>query len=135
ESDPENFLQDQKWHYGRKTGNGALCNHIHNHHLSLYLDETEKNGWAVLINPICNALTNGHMIVTLHEALQKPGVTLKKLPPVPGHRSTNLPSHMSLEAGLPLFTISTLHQYLIKFIVANDQVCISILTFCHAMAK
>ena len=76
----------------------------------------------------------GYTIATLREALQKPGITLKKFPPAPEHCGTNPPSQTSLEAGLPPFTISMLHQYLIKFIVANDQVCVSI-TICHTMAK
>ena len=68
-TDPANFPSDQMWHYGPKTRNWALCNHICNHHLSIYLDEAEKNSWPIIIKPVCDALTTGYTIATLHEAL------------------------------------------------------------------
>ncbi|KIM58278.1 hypothetical protein SCLCIDRAFT_1191548, partial [Scleroderma citrinum Foug A] len=107
----------RKWQYKLKTRNGALCTHILNFHLSLYLDEAEKNGWIILLNYVREAVTDGYTITTIQEALQRPGVTIKNLPQL-----QNCPvAYTSPEVGLPPFTISTMHQYLIRFIVADDQ--------------
>lgn len=67
----------------------------------------------------------GYSLKTLHEALKLPGATIRNLPPPPtphAVRSHIAGSKPSLEDGLPEFSTSTLMRFLVKFIVADDQV-------------
>jgi hypothetical protein len=73
------------------------------------------------------AFNTGYTFTTLREMLSKPGVVIRKLPPAlwpePGDRTPTIPgSNLVPNGGLPPFSFAALHHYLVRFIVANDQV-------------
>ena len=136
EKDPDVFPSGQHWMYLPCTTNANLHNHILNHHLNMYLDEAEKNGWLILVEYVWEAFTNGYTFATLHEVLHGPGVTIHRLPPVAMTNSSgsqpsfpSAPLLTSLEAGLPLFSQAMLHEHLVRFILSDDQVHFSPLVF------
>lgn len=67
----------------------------------------------------------GYTFTTLREALKQPGVTIRALPPPPTPAPGDIcpaGSESSPADGLPEFSPSTLARFLVKFIVADDQV-------------
>ena len=76
-----------------------------------------------------SAFSMGYRIKTLHKALKQPDVTIHKLPP-PSIPSLDDPhphphpqsSEPSLVDGLPEFSPLALAHFLVRLIVADDQV-------------
>jgi hypothetical protein len=69
----------------------------------------------------------GYTFKTLQEALKQSDVTIRKLPPPPVSSLDDArPQHPSAEPsladGLPEFSPSALARFLVRFIVADDQV-------------
>ena len=137
DKDPDVFPSGLHFSYQPHTTNANLCNHILSNHLHTYLDEAEKNGWQIFLEYVWDAFTNGYTFSTIREALRRPGVTIRSLPPAPMTNSNpsqplpSAPALTSLEAGLPSFSQATLHEHLMRFILSDDQVRFSPLVFRH----
>jgi hypothetical protein len=123
--------------YKHTTSNSSLRPHIEKYHLSEYLVLAEREGWPIQIHSVQAALNVGYTFKTLAEALAQPGVTIRSLPPAPRPQSGDyLTSGIfpqptpSLGADLPEFSMGAMHDAIVKFIVADDQVS-STLTHCQ----
>ena len=127
--DPINFPSDRKIEYQPKTSTTTLRGHIKCFHLLEFLELAQKENWKVFPNKIKLALELGYNVSMLLEVLKQPGVTWSNLPPPP--RPTDS-SQQDLQPGgepwdhrLPPFSIAAFHQFLVKFITADDQVHVS----------
>jgi hypothetical protein len=120
EENPTQFPKERNYIYNHTTSNWSLRAHIEKFHLDLYLDEAERNGWSVYLENVRKAFEVGYTFPTIRQALSRPNVTIRTLPPL-----SHLPpaeSPVALQpSGLPPFSIVALHQYLVKFIVSDDQ--------------
>ena len=101
--------------------------HIKKYHLNIYLEEAEKNSWMIWLDSVKAAFAAGYTFQTLCQPLATSGASIRSLPPLRREEhqgSSTLPSGcIPLENGLPPFSISALQQYLMQFIVADNQVC------------
>ncbi|KAL4064003.1 hypothetical protein V8B97DRAFT_2026213 [Scleroderma yunnanense] len=110
--------------FTKNKGEESVCKHCRS-----------KNGWQIFLEYVKNAFTNGYTFTILHEILHWPGVIIQSLPPVSminsNHSQSLFPSAplTSLEAGLPLFSQAIVHQYLIRFILSDNQVHFYLLMF------
>ena len=130
ESDPINFPSDIQLHYKPKTSNWSLRAHIERLHLIEYLELAKENDWEIFLNKVTVVLDMGYDVPTLLERLRKPGATLHNLPPPPGRRTNNRQGDLPPDGDspgneLPPFSTAAFHRFLVKFITADDQVCIS----------
>ena len=138
EKNPKQFPSDRSYTYGPMTSNTPKRAHIEKYHLDIYLEEAKKNSWTIWLDSVKVAFAAGYTFQTLRQALAASGTSIRSLPPL--HReehqgSSTLPSGcIPLENGLPLFSILVLQQYLMQFIVADDQVryIYSWLVNCHS---
>lgn len=122
---PAQFPPDRSFTYGAKTSNTSKRSHIEKYHLDIYLEEAEKNGWAIWLEAVRTAFDSGYNFQTLRQALAAPNASIRSLPALNrGRRDMSSPAsgHVTLESGLPPFSIAALQQYLMQFIVADDQV-------------
>ena len=123
---PTQFPSDRSYTYSPMTLNTPKRAHIKKYHLDIYLEEAKKNSWTIWLDSVKVAFTARYTFQTLHQALAAPGMSIHSLPPL--HReehqgsSTLLSGCIPLENGLPPFSILALQQYLMQFIVADDQV-------------
>lgn len=102
--------------------NYSLHGHIANWHLKEYLDLAHKNSWSMQIEAGWAAQSKGYSLVALYEAVQQ-GTKLTDLITI-----TDNTVFQPLEKntpGIPNFSLSALHKYLVKFVVADNQVSIS----------
>lgn len=110
------------------TSNSSLRGHIINWHLEEYLELAEQNGWVVQLSAVQSAFSMGYTFKTLREAIQQ-GNKIAALPPAPrpGH-GDSLPGNLlpsgteKSTSAFPEFSNAALHEYLVKFVVADDQV-------------
>ncbi|KIK19731.1 hypothetical protein PISMIDRAFT_107066, partial [Pisolithus microcarpus 441] len=127
EKAPVSFPTNRTYTYSSNMSNYGLCIHIENFHLLEFLEQAKKQGWHIYINSINMAFSMGYTFTTLCQVLQNPGVSIRKLPPPPQPLGDQLPKFLGskslLSDGLPEFSPSTFHCYLVQFIVSNDQVC------------
>jgi len=91
----------------------SLANFLHVH--------STKHVWCV--TAVRSAFSVGYMFRTLHEAINE-GHKLSLLPPPPSPKVGDTCPHDCPCKGItiPVFSISMLHEALVKFIVADDQV-------------
>ena len=120
------FPSDRSYTYGPMMSNMPKHAHIKKYHLDIYLEEAEKNSWTIWLDFVKAAFAAGYTFQTLRQALATPGTSIHSLPPLRREEhqgsSTLLSGCVPLENGLPPFSISALQQYLIQFIVADNQV-------------
>ncbi|KIJ21095.1 hypothetical protein PAXINDRAFT_6876 [Paxillus involutus ATCC 200175] len=127
EEDPDHFPSDRMYTYSQNTSNTNLHGHIEKYHLHVYLTEADHNNWSIQIEAAKAAFSVGYTFTTLQEALQKPGASIRALPPAPQPGPGDSPPELagsqpfSLGAGLPSFSPPVFHQFLVRFIVANNQ--------------
>lgn len=115
--------------YEESSSNTTLYGHTKKFHIDEFLTLAESEGWQIFI-PSVNATFNaGYILKTLHNVLKQPGITIHKLPPAPHPEPGDvIPIHVnrqpstSLDTDLPDFFIAALHEYIVKFIIADDQV-------------
>ena len=127
-SDPNSTL-DRKYIYKSKTASWGLHSHIERFHLWEYLELVHLENWTVFLTNVKVTLGVGYDLLMLLKVLKQPGVTIMKLP-LPPRRTDNSQQNLQLDGGpqdqgLPPFSTAAFHQYLVKFITANDQVHIS----------
>lgn len=125
EENPTQFPSDRSFTYGPKTSNTSKRAHIEKFHLDIYLEEAEKNNWLIWLETVKTAFDAGYSFQSLRQALSAPNASIRSLPTLrrEGHQDSPLqPGCVPLENGLPPFSVSALQQYLMQFIVADDQV-------------
>ncbi|KAG6371769.1 hypothetical protein JVT61DRAFT_9123 [Boletus reticuloceps] len=109
------------------TSNYSLHAHIANWHLDEYLELAEKNNWSVQVDPVRKAFsTKGYTFRTLRDAIRR-GHKLNALPPVHfDHRDSQARDFLPLSEknmpAIPNFSLAAMHEYLVRFIVTDDQV-------------
>jgi hypothetical protein len=94
EAEPAQWKSNIRFEYSTKTSNTSLRPHIERHHLDLFLQLAKENGWKVLL----------------------PGLVSQAR-----SEATSAAASVSAERR-GQFDESTFHQYLLNFIVADDQV-------------
>ncbi|KIK21588.1 hypothetical protein PISMIDRAFT_103906, partial [Pisolithus microcarpus 441] len=123
--------------YSLSMSNASLRVHIVNWHLEEYLILAEEHKWSIQINIIRNAFTAGYTFRTLKVALTQSGFDIHKLPPAPAPEPGNTsPGDFLMPGrhlrwghdGIPEFTIAAMHEQIVWFIVADDQVSHAICT-------
>ena len=124
--DPVNFPSGRKIHYQPKTSTYSLRGHIERLHLVEFLPLAQMEKWMVYLTKVKVALKLGYDLSMLLEALKLPGVTIHNLPPPPQRPSDtqeNLqPGGEPRDNELPPFSTAAFHQFLVRFITADDQV-------------
>ncbi|KAG6374253.1 hypothetical protein JVT61DRAFT_4268 [Boletus reticuloceps] len=81
EQDPTNFPEGRKYIFSPNTGNSGLRLHLERFHLLEFLELAKKNNWPIFVQSVNLAFSLGYTLTTLHEALQKPALGQKTLPP------------------------------------------------------
>ncbi|KAF8546660.1 hypothetical protein OG21DRAFT_1490955 [Imleria badia] len=108
--------------------NHSLRCHIISWHLKEYLELAEMNDWPVQIDAVRIVRSTGYSLRAIREAIWQ------------GHKLTALPELLCSNSGdsqpcnflpsdntpaIPEFSLTALQEYLVKFIVADDQVHIA----------
>lgn len=98
-------------------------------HALVYLEALEERGWLVQTPLFKAAFSSGFTFKTLKVVLADPKVTIQNLPPPPpSEEGDSIPVGLGplpgpdITADIPEFSVQALHDYLVRFIVANDQV-------------
>lgn len=116
---------DHGYTFSCNTSNYSLRGHVVNWHLEEYLALADENGWIPQIDSIRIALGTGYTLKTLLEAIQQ-GHQLTTLPPAPRPNNGGIQQHDRLQSSdaptVPEFSLGAMHDYLVRFIVADDQV-------------
>lgn len=93
------------------------------------MNKLEEEGWRVQSTLLKAAFMSGYTFKTLREVLSRPNATLDKLPPAPTPEiGDTVPSALGprpkvdIGADMPEYSLQTLRQFLVDFIVENDQV-------------
>ncbi|KAI6046648.1 hypothetical protein EDC04DRAFT_2597783 [Pisolithus marmoratus] len=134
--DINHFFQEEVWEgeslslcnicnysYSAKSSTTMCCGHLDSQHLLVYLDKIEENNWPAQSKYLTAAFERGYTFNMLQEALNCAGTEISHLPP-PGVDDRvpvgKLPKG-DLSVDLPKFSIQGLHEFLVDFIVSNDQ--------------
>jgi hypothetical protein len=104
--------------YAKATGNSLLRPHIYKWHLLEYLTQALENSWPIIVKEVTMLQTQGFSIEEMKAHVKKGG-DLASLPP---HQNAGAASGPRDQSSVPEFSVSTFHQFLLSFIVADDQV-------------
>jgi biotin operon repressor len=104
--------------YAKATGNSSLRPHIYKWHLLEYLTQALENSWPIVVKEVRMLQTQGFSIEEMKAHVEKGG-DLTSLPPRQNAGAASGPRDRS---SVPEFSVSTFHQFLLSFIVADDQV-------------
>jgi len=102
--------------YLNTTGNSSLCPHIYKWHLLEYLMQALKNSWLIIVKEIKMFQDQGLSIEQMKTHVETGG----DLASLPCPQNVNTASKD--RDSIPEFSIATFHQFLLSFIVADDQV-------------
>ncbi|KAI6021257.1 hypothetical protein EDC04DRAFT_2901326 [Pisolithus marmoratus] len=115
-------------YFSRKTSTTMLHNHLELAHMLLYVNKLEEEGWLVQLKLLKATFSSGYTFNTLRATLAFPNVMIDNLPPPPPPKVGNcIPSNLGslpradISDGILEFSLKALHDYLVRFIVANDQ--------------
>jgi hypothetical protein len=104
--------------FSYKTATGTLRGHIFRCHLLEYLTKALEHSWPIQVAGVIGAMDLGYSIEELKKTVEEKG-NLKSLRPRAIVNAISQPEARDL---IPEFSISTFHQYLVSFIVVEDQV-------------
>jgi hypothetical protein len=107
--------------YSCKTGTSGLRGHIYRYHLLEYVTLAEQNGWYIWLDSIKSAVAHGYTLAEIQDVLTNGG-SIASLAPRRHDTSASDSTHPNECASIPSFTLQELHNHLIAFIVADDQV-------------
>jgi hypothetical protein len=102
EANPSNWLSSTRYKYLQKMLTMSLHPHIEKYHLELYLTLAKEKGWKILLP----GLVSQAQSQATNEAATSQGEQPDK------------------------FNERTFHQYLLNFIIADDQVCSHLIFLC-----
>jgi len=112
-----------------KTLNTSLHSHLELKHILLYLAKLKEEGWQVQLPLLKAAFSSGYSFKTLIAVFTDSNVAIDNLPPPPplgdvDYIPSNLgpQSHANLDVDLPEFSIKALHDFLVGFVVTDNQV-------------
>ena len=124
--------QPRNYSFSCNTSNHFLRSHIVNWHLEEYLKLAKKEDWSVQIDAVRIAQSTGYSLRAIQQAIQE-GHKLTVLPELRSNSSDSQPRRFPSSdntPAIPEFSLTALQEYLVKFIVADDQVCIA-QPLCH----
>ncbi|KAF9224606.1 hypothetical protein BS17DRAFT_766591 [Gyrodon lividus] len=64
------------YHFSPKMSNTSICYYMEGRHMLLYLDQSEKHGWATQSKLVKAAFISGYTFNSLKHVLTQPGVKL-----------------------------------------------------------
>jgi hypothetical protein len=101
----------------KATGNSSLCPHIYKWHLLEYLMQALENSWPIVVKEVRMLQTQGFSIEEMKAHVEKGG-DLALLPPC---QNAGAASGSRDWSSVPEFLVSTFHQFLLSFIVADHR--------------
>ena len=119
------FSSSRKIHYQAKTSTSSLHGHIEGLHLLEFVKATQMEKWMIYLTKVKVLLRLGYDLLTLLEALKKPGITIHNLPPPPRRpcdTQENFVPAGEPENDLPPYSTAAFHRFLVRFITTDDQV-------------
>jgi hypothetical protein len=99
----------------------GLHSHIYRYQLLEYVTLAEQNGWYIWLDSIKSTVAHGYTLAEIRDVLTDGG-SVASLAPRGHDTSASDSTHPNERASIPLFTLQELHNHLIAFIVADDQV-------------
>ena len=88
--------------------------------------QLQEQGWVVQTKLLKAAFSGGYTYDSLKAVLTLPNMTIDALPPPSREVGDMIPLCLGpktdLGADIPEFSLTALHDYLVRFIVADDQV-------------
>ncbi|KIM61340.1 hypothetical protein SCLCIDRAFT_122229, partial [Scleroderma citrinum Foug A] len=113
--------------FSPNTSTTLLCNHLESIHTLQYMVQLQEQGWVVQTKLLKAAFSGGYTYDSLKATLVLPNMTIDALPPPPLHEVGDmiplcLGPKTDLGTDIPEFSLTALHDYLVRFIVADDQV-------------
>lgn len=108
----------RRFTYGSKTGNSSLRPHIYKWHLHEYLTQALQNWWPIVLKEVKMLLSQGYSIEEVKTHVEKGG-DLASIAPRQDAGAASGPRDRS---SIPEFSVPTFHQFLLSFIIADDQV-------------
>ncbi|KAI6046729.1 hypothetical protein EDC04DRAFT_2597848 [Pisolithus marmoratus] len=120
--------------YSAKSSTTMHHGHLDSQHPLVYLNKIEENNWPVQSKYLVAAFKRGCTFNMLREALNCPGTEISHLLPPPPPGVDNRVPVGKLPKGdpsvdLPEFSIQGLHEFLVNFIVSDDQRAIGAISF------
>ncbi|KAI6024540.1 hypothetical protein EDC04DRAFT_2606341 [Pisolithus marmoratus] len=112
--------------YSAKSSTTMCHCHLNSQHPLVYLKKIEENNWPVQSKYLMATFERGYTFNMLQEALNHPGAEISHLLPLPppgvdyGVPVGKLPKG-DPSIDLPEFSIQGLHEFLVNFIVSDDQ--------------
>ena len=108
--------------YAPSTTTGTLRGHIEKWHLLEYIEIAldPQRDWQILVSGVKKALKLGYSLDGLKDIVKQNG-NLNNLSPPPTNSTAPEDGASKKRANIPPFSLSSLHQHLVEFIVADDQ--------------
>ena len=108
--------------YSPSTMTGTLWGHIDKWHLLEYIEIAldPQRDWQILVSGVKKALKLGYSLDGLKDIVKQNG-NLNNLLPPPTNSTAPEDGALKKRANIPPFSLSSLHQHLVEFIVADDQ--------------
>ena len=128
DKDPEDWKVKYGTGWGRQidyspsTTTGTLRGHIDKWHLLEYIEIAldPQRDWQILVSGVKKALKLGYSLDGLKDIVKQNG-NLNNLPPPPTNSTAPEDGASKKRANIPPFSLSSLHQHLVEFIIADDQ--------------
>ena len=108
--------------YAPTTTTGTLQGHIEKWHLLEYIEIAldPQRDWQILVSSVKRTLKLGYSLDGLKDIVKQNG-NLNNLPPPPTNSTAPNDGASKKQANIPPFSLPSLHQHLVEFIVADDQ--------------